>query len=412
MPFYVQHARAQFPSLSQRDNGQTPIYLDNPAGTQVPQQVIDAVVNYYQTANANDGGAFLTSQRTSAMKQQARETLAAFLNAGRPEEIVFAANMTTHTFNISRAIAKTLKADDEIILTQMDHDANITPWVLMAEDVGAVVRWVVLDPETGQLDMASYDAALNEKTKWVCVGHAANALGTINPIKEMARKAHATGARIYVDAVQSAPHLSIDVQDLDVDFLVCSAYKFFGPHIGVLYGKYDLLERLPAYKVAAAYDESPEKWETGTKSYETIAGTAAAVQYLAAFGEGSDLRSRLETSYAAIWEHEADLVWRLIDGLQTLRNVEIRGIVDRSLADWRVPTVVFRLPNHTPDTVAEHLAHEAIYVWSGHYYALETMQRLGHETDGGMVRIGIAHYNTVEEIDRTLKILQNLVETS
>lgn len=400
----VNWVRAQFPVL--HNQNKPPIFLDNPAGTQVPQHVIEAVSNYYSYDNANSGGFFATSQRTDEMRHSARQTLATFLNASDANEIVFGANMTSLTLQFSRAID--LKAGDEIILTQMDHDANVQPWRLMAQDKDVTVRWVRLDAEDGTLDMATYENALNEKTRLVCVGHAANALGTINPIKKMAQMAHDAGAQIYVDAVQSAPHVLIDVQDLDVDFLVCSAYKFYGPHIGVLYGKYDLLEKLTPYKVRPAKDQTPDKWETGTPSFETIAGTKAAVEYLASIGQGNNLRSQLESSYRILMEHEKNLVWQLIEGLKTIPNIEIRGIVDRVRAEERVPTVIFRMPALHPDDLARVLAEQNIYVWSGDYYAVETMQALGHGDDGGMVRIGIAHYNTDAEIAFVLEKLYEL----
>lgn len=400
--FDVSAARAQFPSL------QGAIYLDNPAGTQVSQRVIDAVVDYYRTSNANAGGTFATSHRTDAMVQQTREHLAAFLNANRPEEIVLGPNMTSLTFNLSRAMGHTFQPGDEIILTEMDHDANITPWVMMAQDHHLTIKWVRLDVEDGTLDLASYEQALNSRTKLVCVVHAGNALGTINPIAKMAEMAHAVGAQIFVDAVQSAPHLLIDVQAMDVDYLACSAYKFFGPHVGVLYGKYEWLDALKPYRVRPAGDKMPRKWETGTPSYETIAGTGAAIEYLASFAEDEQpLRQRLAQSYAHIREHENRLVWQLIDGLQSLPNVEIHGIVEAERHEERVPTVIFRLPNRTPQDIAQHLADRDIYVWSGHYYALETMRVLGHSDNGGMVRIGIAHYNTATEIERTLDLLES-----
>ena len=408
MSFDVQSVRAQFPALQQEEHGKTPVFLDNPAGTQVPQRVIDAVVNYYRQDNANSGGVFATSQRTDSMRLAARETLQIFLNAARPEEIAFGANMTTLTFSFSRAFGRTLNPGDEIIVTQMDHDANINPWLLMAEDRGLTVRWVRLDSESGRLDLDSYRAALNERTKLVCVGYAANALGTINPIQKIAKMAHEAGAQIYVDAVQAAPHLLIDVRALDVDYLVCSAYKFYGPHIGVLYGKHALMEALPAYKVRPAHDETPHKWETGTPSFETIAGTAASVEYLASIGDGETLRNRLVSAYNRIGEYEAQLTWSLIDGLKNLPGSEIRGIVEKESAVERVPTVIFRLAKGSPDDIARSLANEAVYVWSGHYYAIETMRALNHDDDGGMVRIGIGHYNTIEEIDRTLAILRKL----
>jgi len=405
MAFNIDAIRAQFPALQLQDNGRTPIFLDNPAGTQVPTMVIDAVSAYYRTSNANAGGTFMTSQRTDAIKQQARETVATFLNAPNAHEIVFGPNMTTLTLALSRAIGQTLTAGDEIILTEMDHDANITPWLLMARDQGVVVKWVRLDAETGQLDQHTYEQALSHKTKLVCIGHAANALGTINPIKEMAAKAHAVGAYVFVDAVQSAPHLLVDVQDLDVDFLACSAYKFYGPHIGILYGRYELLEALPAYKLAASPAHTPGKWETGTQSYETLAGTTAAIQYLASLGQGDTLRHQLNDSYQQLIDHERALAWQLIAGLQMIPHIEIRGIVEKGKAAERVPTVVFRLTSHPPQQTAEYLAQQAVYLWSGHYYALETMRVLGHQDDGGMVRVGIAHYNTHREIDTVLELL-------
>jgi len=409
--FDVQAVRAQFPAFAQKDHPQPPIFLDNPAGTQVPQAVIEAVSDYYRSSNANSGGVFATSRRTDAMKHKARLALAAFLNAARPEEIVLGANMTTLTLHFSRAYGRTLKAGDEIILTQMDHDANIAPWLLMARDHGLTVRWVRLDPETGKLDLDSYRAALNAKTRLVCVGHAANALGTINPVRLMADLAHQVGAEVYVDAVQSAPHLLIDVQALGVDFLACSAYKFYGPHVGVLYGKYERLEALSPYKVRPAPDSTPEKWETGTASYETIAGTLAAVEYLASLGglpAEKPLRERLQAAYQALQAHENALTWQLIAGLQALPQMEIRGIVDRAQAHERVPTVICRPANQAPLAVAQALAERGIYVWHGNYYALETMKALGHQNDGGMVRIGIAHYNTAQEIETLLHALQTL----
>jgi cysteine desulfurase family protein (TIGR01976 family) len=408
MAFDVNAVRRQFPAFEQLDHGRTPIFLDNPAGTQVPQQVIDAVVDYYRKHNANSGGVFATSQRTDEMKHSARKTLAAFLNATHPEEISFSANMTTHTLNFSRAIGKNFQPGDEIILTQMDHDANVNPWLRMAQDRDLTVRWVRLDVEEGTLDLKSYENALNEKTKLVCAAYAANSLGTINPIKQMTVQAHAVGAQVFVDAVQAAPHLLIDVQDFDIDYLVCSAYKFYGPHIGVLYGKYDLMEAIHPYKVRPAKDKMPDKWETGTGSYETIAGTKAAIDYLASFGNGGSLRQRLQSSYQQIMAHEQQLIWQLIDGLKAIPGIEIRGIVDESRAEERVPTVIFRLADRHPDDVAAALAKEAIYAWSGDYYAVEVMSALGHVEDGGMVRLGIAHYNTADEIDRTLEILSGI----
>ena len=406
MSFDVSAARAQFPALRQQDNGKTPIFLDNPGGTQVPQTVIDAVSDYYRYSNGNSGGRFATSRRTDAMKQAAREAVAAFLNAATAQEIIFGPNMTSLTLNFSRAWGREVQPGDEIIVTQMDHDANIAPWLLLAEDRGLTVRWVRLDVEDGTLDMASYRAALNERTRMVCVGYAANALGTINPVKDMAKMAHEVGAQIYVDAVQAAPHVLIDVQELDVDFLTCSAYKFYGPHLGILYGKAHLLDVLRPYKIRPASEQNPGKWETGTLSFEAIAGTKAAIDYMASFGEGKNLRARLCSSFEGVREHENALAWTLIDGLKQLPNVEIRGIIDQKRAQERVPTVVFRLAEENPGDIEQQLADKAIYIWSGDYYAVETMRALNHQDDGGMVRIGIAHYNNGQEIQRVLEVLK------
>ncbi len=397
--------RAHFPALQHA----APIFLDNPAGTQVPQGVLDAMTDYLRTSNANAHGPFATSQRTDAMLEAARQTFAAFFNAQSPREVVFGANMTTLTLQLSRALGRALQPGDEIIVTQMDHDANIAPWLLLAEDRGLTVRWVRLDTARGTLDMASYEAALNEKTRLVCVGHAANALGTLNPIATMAASAHAVGAQIFVDAVQSAPHLLLDVQALEVDYLVCSAYKFFGPHVGVLYAREAHLQALTPYKVRAAPDEGPEKWETGTKNFEGIAGAAAAVDYLASLGTGDSPRARLAAAFEALRAHEMALTEQLIAGLAALPHVTIHGITDPAAFADRVPTVVFRHAHTPPATIAQRLAEAEIYTWHGHYYALETMRALGLAEQGGMVRIGIAHYNTQQDIDRTLTVLDQLL---
>ncbi len=406
--------RQNFPSISiQR------VFLDNPAGTQVPQGVIDAVSNYYTSMNANAGGTFATSQRSDEMVQSVRQSMADFLHASRPEEIVFGPNMTTLNFNLSRALAKTLKPGDEIVLTRMDHDANIAPWLLIAEDHDLVVRWVDIDPSNCTLDMDSLEAALTDRTRIVATIHASNAVGTINPVNQIAEMAHAAGAYFVVDAVQSAPHIPIDVQAIDCDFLLCSAYKFFGPHIGILWGRYELLESLPVYKVRPAKDKPPYRWETGTPSFETIAGVGAALDYLAEIGlefglgfadeyprytgQALDLKLGME----AIRQHEHKLVKYLLAVLARIPNMKVYGITDPARLSERVPTVACSIGSHTPLAVAQHLAKQNIYVWSGDYYAQEIMVRLGHGEDG-LVRIGLAHYNTYEEIDRLEQALRSL----
>ncbi|MCB9436798.1 MAG: cysteine desulfurase-like protein [Anaerolineales bacterium] len=413
----VQYLRSQFPALQHpMDNGTYPIFLDNPAGTQVPQRVIDAVSHYYTFTNANSGGFFTTSQQTDAMVKAARRLAADFLNAPHADEIVFGPNMTTLMFSLTRAIGKTLQAGDEIVLTRMDHDANVNPWLLIAADYGLVVRWVDIREEDCTLDMGSLEGALSERTKVVATVHAANSMGTINPVEQIAEMAHAVGALYVVDGVQSAPHVPIDVQAIGCDFFLCSAYKFFGPHIGVMWGHHELLESLPAYKVRPAKDKAPYRWETGTPSFETIAGTHAALSYLAEIGERygdthsypafSGTRRHLKQAMQVLGDYERELVSHLIDGLQKLGGVTIAGITDSKQYHLRVPTVACVFEGHTPDAVAEYLAQQGIYVWSGNYYAVEIMERLNRPD--GMVRIGLAHYNTHEEIERLLAVLATL----
>ncbi len=407
--------RGKFPAV--RDNDA--VFFDNPAGTQVSEAVVNAVRDYYLHANANGGGKFTTSQRNDELNDAARELVADFLNAPRTDEIVFGPNMTTLNFGLSRAIAQTLSAGDEIILTRMDHDANVSPWLRIAEDEGLTVKWIDINIADGTLDMASYEAALSDKTKLVATVHASNALGTINPVARIAEMAHEVGALHVVDAVQSAPHIPLDVQAIGCDFLLCSAYKFFGPHIGIMWGRYELLAELPAYKVRPAKDKPPYRWETGTPSYETIHATGQAVEYIRQIGaeygapyaeqfpEMSGRRLEIHTGMAALQQYERDLVTHLIAVLEALPGCKIYGITDRERFEERVPTVVFTLEDHTPDEIAAHVAAKNIYVWDGHYYAIEVMDRFG-QAENGMLRVGLAHYNTHEEIDRLAAALKSL----
>lgn len=420
MTFHAHSIRPQFPALNQQTaDGITPVFFDNPAGTQVPQAVIDAVAHYYTHSNANSGGFFATSQASDSMTLQVRQLAAAFLNANRPEEIAFGPNMTTLNFSLSRALARTLRPGDEIVLTRMDHDANVAPWLLIAEDHDLIVRWVDINPDDCTLDMDTLEAALTDRTRIVATVHASNAAGTINPVERIAEMAHAAGAYYVVDAVQSAPHIPIDVQAIGCDFLLCSAYKFFGPHIGILWGKYDLLAELPVYKVRPAANVPPHRWETGTNSFETIAGVGAALEYLAGIGRehGADYAAGyagldgwaldLKTGMEAIGVYERDLIGHLLDMLDRLPGARVYGISDSARLNERVPTVIFALDGHEPDDIARHLANQHVYVWSGHYYALEIMERLGR-ADGGLVRVGLAHYNTHDEIDRLEAALKSL----
>lgn len=404
--------RAQFPALMQQIASQPAVFLDNPGGTQVPQAVIEASSAYLRQDNANRGGPFATSQRSDALLDEAHAALADLLGAASPAEIVFGPNMTTLTFGLSRAIGRTLRPGDEIIVTRLDHDANITPWVLMAEDRGVTVRWADFHPADCTLDMHGLRGLLNERTRLVCVGLASNATGTVNDVATITRWAHAAGAHVFVDAVHYAPHGPIDVQALDCDYLACSVYKFYGPHVGVLYGRYDLLDRLPAYKVRPAHNEPPGKFETGTQNHEGIAGALAAVEYLAGLGapdQGatanrggppSTRRQRLRAALSAIHDYDRQLTVALLAELEGIPQLTVHGITDPQRLDWRVPTVSFTIEGHHPASIAAGLGQAGIFVWHGNYYALAVTERLGVEGKGGMVRVGAVHYNTVAEIGR------------
>jgi cysteine desulfurase family protein (TIGR01976 family) len=415
----VNEIRAHFPALLQtHDTGiqgageQPVVFLDNPGGTQVPQPVIDAMVDHLIHFNANHGGAFATSRRSDDILDEAHSAMADMLNAASPDEIVFGPNMTSLTFGISRALARDLGPGDEIVVTRMDHDANISPWLLAAEDRGATVRWADFDVEDYTLDMAGLRDLINEKTKIVAVGYASNALGTVNDVQTVVGWAHAAGALAFVDAVQYAPHGPIDVQALDCDLLAVSPYKFYGPHMGVLYGKYALLDRLRAYKVRPAPENPPGKYETGTQNHEGIAGTLAAVTYLADIGKRygqayedrfiglADRRLHVQTGMSVLRDYDHVLSAALLDELETLPGVRIHGITDRNRLEERVPTLSFTWEDRHPREIATALGEQGIFVWDGNYYALAVTTRLGCECQGGMVRIGGVHYNTVEEIHR------------
>ncbi len=452
MHFDTDAVRAQFPALALRFpeyNDQPAVFFDSPGGTQVPQSVIDAVSGYYRDTNANGGGTFLSSQRTDAVARNARQAMADLLNAPDPDTILFGPSMTTLTFHLANAIRRTLKPGDEIVVTTLDHDANVTPWTDL-EEAGAIIKVVDIYPDDSTLDMESFAAALTSRTRLVAVTHASNATGTIPNVAEIVRMAHAVGALVFIDAVQFSPHGLIDVQALDCDFLACSAYKFFGPHIGVLYGKREHLERFTPQKVRPAKDVIPYRWEMGTPNYEGLAGTAAAIDHMAEVythtegapmtvrqtsdaesersispvsltknewqGEGSGVRAsvmnerrrNLEASMNAIQQYEQSLAGRLIAGLQRFDDLKIYGLTDTGRAAERVPTVAFTWKRLAPRPTAAHLAVHGIHCWSGNYYALRLMERLGLEETGGAVRIGLAHYNTIGEIDRLLAVLDTV----
>ena len=409
--FDISAIRKQFPALSQTQDGKPVVFFDNPGGTQVPQSVIEAMVQYLVRDNANHGGAFCTSRRSDAMLEEAHQAMADMLGASSRNEVAFGANMTTHTMALSRALAHWVKPRDEVIVTRLDHDGNISPWMLLARDTGATLRWVDFHPQDCTLDLDDLERQLSRKTKIVACGMASNAVGTINDVGMISRMAHAQGALVFVDAVQYAPHGPIDVQALDCDFLVCSAYKFFGPHEGVLYGKYDLLDRLPAYKVRPADNRPPHKFETGTQNHEGIAGTLAAVEYLASLsGNTGTRRERILASMKLIQAYERVLVAHLIKGLQQIKGLRIYGITEPARLDQRVPTVAFRIEGFSPRRIAQALGERGIFVWDGNYYALAVTERLEVEDKGGMVRVGLAHYNTMGEVDRLLEELHRITK--
>jgi cysteine desulfurase family protein (TIGR01976 family) len=442
------YIRAQFPSLAQTVNGHPAVFLDGPGGTQVPQRVIDAISNYLRRDNANTGGAYSTSRNTDAILAEARAAMADLLNCAA-DEIVFGPNMTTLTYSISRAIGRDLAPGDEILVTRLDHDANVSPWLAL-EEKGVTIRCAEIHKEDCTLDVEDLAAKLNSKTKLVAIGYASNAVGTINPVKEIIRLAHSFGALAYVDAVHYAPHGLIDVAALDCDFLVCSTYKFFGPHMGVLFGKREHLQRLRPYKVRPLTDAVPNRWEWGTLNHECIAGVTACVDYIADLdrhsktnggtaeivGTGeivatkenvgtaalgcpssearpSKRRAALVAAFQSIHRHEHALMNRLIAGLSKIPQLKIYGITDPSCFNWRCPTLAIRVVNQaagqTPLALATKLGDRGFFTWDGNYYALNLSERLDVEKSGGFLRIGLVHYNTVEEVDRLLVALREIV---
>jgi cysteine desulfurase family protein (TIGR01976 family) len=408
-PFDIAWVRAQFPSLQLQVNGQAAAFLDGPAGTQVPTQVMHAIQSYFVGANANTGGAFLTSQRSDQMIAATRAAMADFFHCDK-DEVVFGQNMTTITFAISRAIGRELKAGDEILLTALDHDANFSPWKAL-EEKGVIIRQVDILEADCTLDLDDLKRKLSPKTKVVAATYASNAVGTINPVAEIVKLAHWAGAMAYIDAVHYGPHGLIDVKALDCDFLVCSPYKFFGPHMGTLYGKREHLARLKPYKVRPATDQAPERWETGTQVHELIAGIGGAVEYLAELGRHCEpsvgtRREALVAAYGATVAYEKTLITRLVEGLQTIPDVRIYGITDPAQFEHRCSTLSLRIGNHHPTAIATFLGERGIFTWDGNYYAMNLTERLGVEAQGGLLRIGLVHYNTMEEVERLLAALR------
>ena len=419
--FDLETIRSCFPALSITDNGVPRIYFDNPAGTQVSQLVMDRMSECLLQANANLGGYFSTSRKANAIFDDAHAAMADLLNAPSPEEIIFGQNMTTLTLHVSRSIGGQLRAGDEIILSRMDHDANVTPWVLLARDLGLHVRWLPFNLESFEFDLSALDNLLNHRTRLVCVGGASNMTGTIHDIRAISARAREAGAWTYIDAVQSVPHVPTDVQEIGCDFLACSAYKFFGPHQGILWGRREVLERLEPYKVRPAPDSIPGAFETGTQSHEGMAGTAAAVDYFAWVGETMAQghrkdneryagRSRyVHAAMCCLFEYETTLARHLIDGLRRLPGVRVLGITAADAMKRRVPTVSFTAAGVSSAAIAEALAKKNIFVWSGHNYAVEAAKALGIYDGGSGVRVGPVHYNSLEELDRLLTALEDIL---
>jgi len=417
--FDIDSVRAHFPALGREMDGRTVAYLDGPAGTQVPRECIEAITTYLETSNANSHGQFRSSHETDSLLAEVHAAGADFVGAEDPGEIVFGANMTTLTFAVSRALGRSMGPGDEIVVTRLDHDANVAPWLAVAEERGAVIRWVGLLEEDCTLDLAELSTVLSPRTRLVAVSLASNAVGTIPPVARIAELVHAAGALLWVDAVHAGPHLPIDVGELDADFLVCSPYKFFGPHLGMLWGRRALLESLPALKVRPSPDELPGRWETGTQSHEMLAGLLGTFRYLEWLGvsqggaagtpgapdggRAARLRAAMEASRA----YELTLIPPLLDGLASV-GADIRGITAASRFDERCPTVSFTMPGRHPQEIAAFLGARGINVWDGDYYAYELIRSLGLAEAGGMVRVGLVHYNTLSEIERLVDALGEL----
>ena len=408
--------RSQFPALAQtvneHSNKSPAVFLDGPGGTQVPQQVIDAIADYLARNNANTGGAYQTSRNTDRMVAEARAAMGDFLNCDA-DEIVFGANMTSLTFAMSRALGRELRPGDEIVLTLLDHDANFSPWKAL-EEKGAIIRAVKFNEDDCTLDMRDLAEKIGKRTRLVAVGYASNAVGTINNVAEVVRLARQAGALSYIDAVHYAPHGPIDVRALDCDFLVCSTYKFFGPHMGVLYGKREHLRKLHPYKVRPSSDNIPNCWESGTLNHECIAGIKACVDYWEELGRRAKpavttRRAAILAAHKAIHQHERKMMEKMIAGLLAIPGLKGYGITDPRRFDNRGATFAVRIEGHTPLELATKLGERGFFTWDGNYYALNLTEQLDVERLGGFLRIGLVHYNTMEEVENLLKALKEIV---
>lgn len=411
--FPIDDVRTKFPALSFKDKGRRRIYLDNPAGTQVPKAVADAVARCLIETNANLGGYFATTVAAQQVVDDAHQSVADFLGAVTPEEIIIGANMTTLTYHMSRSIGRDWAAGDEIVLTRMDHEGNVSPWLQLAEDRGVTVRFVAFDEGSWQVEPDALKAVLTDRTRLVALNYASNLTGSINDVKALVALAKSAGALTFVDAVQFAPHGAVDVRDLGCDFLACSAYKFFGPHLGVLWGRRDVIDALQPYKCRCSSNALPERFETGTPQIELLAGLSATIGYFEALGATAasrgSRRDKIVSAFEKSIEYETPLAFRLIDGLKDISGLRIHGITDPRRAANRVPTVSFTIDGIAPGSIAQELADQNIFIWSGHNYAWEIVHQLGIPADQGVVRIGIAHYNTAHEIDETLEAVHRAV---
>jgi len=399
-----QQVRNQFPSLKRVHNRKPLIFLDGPAGTQVPNRTINAISDYYKTSNANSHGVFITTQETDELMDSTRETVATFLGAEGPHNISFGHNMTTLNFSLSRAIGRTLQKGDEILITQLDHEANRGPWLTLREQ-GIIVREVKLTT-AGVLDYDDFAQKINERTRLVAMGWASNILGTINDVQKVRALTHQVGAMLMIDAVHYAPHFSMDVQALGCDFLICSAYKFYGPHIGILYAKTGLLDRLQPDRLRTTYQYAPYSIETGTLNHAAIAGVKAAIEFVAGIGRGKTLRAKLINAMNKIHKHEIGLAKQLYDGLTTMKKVTIYGPPIEVF--HRAPTLSFTYEGKTAIEVCQYLAAHNICGWAGHFYAIRATEILGLLEQGGVTRLGMSVYNVASEIEDTLAVLEQL----
>ena len=397
----VQSLRSQFPSLSRLHNSKPLIFIDGPAGTQVPEYVIDAMSHYYKTSNANTHGAFITTNETDGLMHAMRETVAAFLGAEGAHTISVGQNMTTLNFSLARGIGRMLQPGDEILITQLDHEGNRGPWLSLRER-GIVVREVKL-LDNGILDYEDFERKINERTRLVALGMASNALGTVNDFRLVRKLSYRYGAWLLLDAVHYAPHFSIDVQEIGCDFLLCSAYKFYGPHVGILYSRPGLLNQVPTDRLRVAGQTAPDKIETGTLNHAAMAGVKASIEFIAQQGKGKNLREQILDAYINIGKHERVLAEKLYNGLKATSGIKIAGQPFGSVQ--RSPTISFTKEGKTALEVCQHLASHNICAWDGHFYALRAIEVLGLQEMGGVTRMGISAYNTEEEIDMVLKTM-------